>query len=99
MWTCSSPWPSTKNPSPSRTSRLPPATRGIFCRRTRPRPVLVVEVAEIRLALDRAHKGSLYARARLPEYWIVNLVDLVLEVHREPEPDAGAPYSWAYPWC
>jgi Uma2 family endonuclease len=60
------------------------------------RPALVVEVAYLRLALDREHKGSLYARARLPEYWIVNLVDRVLEVHRESGPDAGAPYGWAY---
>jgi Uma2 family endonuclease len=60
------------------------------------RPALVVEVADSSLPLDREHKGSLYARARLPEYWIVNLVDRVLEVHREPGPDAGAQYGWAY---
>jgi len=60
------------------------------------RPALVVEVADSSLALDREHKGSLYARARLPEYWIVNLVDRVLEVHRESGPNAGAPYGWAY---
>src|SRR2546430_354095 len=39
------------------------------------RPVLVVEVAESSLQLDREHKGSLYARARLDDYWILNLVD------------------------
>lgn len=60
------------------------------------RPALVVEVADSSLALDCEHKGSLYARARLPEYWIVNLVDRVLEVHREPGLDAGAQYGWAY---
>jgi len=60
------------------------------------RPALVVEVADSSLALDREHKGSLYARARLPEYWIVNLVDRVLEVYREPGLDAGAQYGWAY---
>jgi Uma2 family endonuclease len=60
------------------------------------RPALVVEVADSRLALDREHKGSLYARARLPEYWIVNLVDRVLEVYREPGLDTGAQYGWAY---
>ncbi len=58
--------------------------------------VLVVEVADSTLAFDRGPKGNLYARARLPEYWIVNLVDRVLEVSREPAPDAGAPYGWAY---
>src|SRR3984893_12988254 len=37
------------------------------------RPALVVEIADSSLALDREHKGSLYARARLPECWIWNL--------------------------
>jgi Uma2 family endonuclease len=60
------------------------------------RPALVVEVADSSLTLDREHKGSLYARAPLPEYWIVNLVDRVLEVYRNPSPDAEAPYGWAY---
>jgi Uma2 family endonuclease len=60
------------------------------------RLALVVEVAESSLALDREHKGSLYARARVPEYWIVNLVDRVLEIYRDPRPDASASYGWAY---
>ena len=60
------------------------------------RLALVVEVAESSLAFDREYKGSLYARARVPEYWIVNLVDRVLEVYRDPRPDAAASYGWAY---
>lgn len=60
------------------------------------RPVLVVEVAVSSLALDRDHKGSLYARARLEDYWIVNLVDRVLEVYRQPTPDAAAAFGWRY---
>jgi Uma2 family endonuclease len=60
------------------------------------RPVLVVEVAESSLALDREEKGSLYARAHVPEYWFLNLRDRVLEVYREPHPDPSAPYGWAY---
>jgi Uma2 family endonuclease len=47
---------------------------------------LVVEVAESSLESDRRDKGVLYARAALPEYWIVNLVDRRLEVHRDPGP-------------
>jgi Uma2 family endonuclease len=53
------------------------------------RPSLVVEVADSSLAFDRTHKGSLYARARLSEYWIVNLADRMLEVYRYPRPDNG----------
>jgi Uma2 family endonuclease len=48
------------------------------------KPVLIVEVAESSLRLDRLRKGALYARAGIAEYWIVNLVDDVLEVYREP---------------
>ena len=50
---------------------------------------LIVEVADSSLRLDRRFKAELYARAGLAEYWIVNLVDGVLEVHREPQPVTG----------
>jgi Uma2 family endonuclease len=60
------------------------------------RAALIVEVAESRLRLDRGEKGGLYARAGLADYWIVNLVDRVLEVHREPAADPGAPHGWRY---
>ncbi len=60
------------------------------------RPALTVEVAESSLSVDRQHKGSLYARAGLPDYWVLNLVDRVLEVYREPAPDATAPFGWRY---
>jgi Uma2 family endonuclease len=60
------------------------------------RPVLVVEVAASSLSLDRDHKGSLYARAGLADYWIVNLASRVLEVYREPVPDTAAAFGWRY---
>ena len=60
------------------------------------RPVLAVEVAESSLDFDRQQKSSLYARAGVADYWIVNLVDRVLEVYRDPEPDPSAPYGWRY---
>src|SRR5258705_8176260 len=60
------------------------------------RPILVVEVAESSLALDRDHKGSLYARAGLADYWILNLVDQVLEVYRDPVQDPDAAFGWRY---
>ena len=44
---------------------------------------LVVEVADSSLRLDRRLKAELYARNRLPEYWIVNLTDVALEVYRD----------------
>ena len=60
------------------------------------RPALVVEVAESSLAFDRQDKGSLYARGGVHDYWIVNLVERVLEVYRDPGPDPTAPYGWRY---
>ncbi len=59
-------------------------------------PALIVEVALSRLRFDREHKGSLYARARIADYWIVNVPDQRLEVYREPAPDAAAPFAWRY---
>jgi Uma2 family endonuclease len=47
-------------------------------------PVLVIEVALASLKLDRTRKSRAYARAGVPEFWIVNLVDRVLEIHRDP---------------
>jgi Uma2 family endonuclease len=60
------------------------------------RPVLTIEVAESSLVFDREIKGSLYARAGIEDYWILNLIDGVLEVCRDPAPDALAPYGWRY---
>ena len=57
--------------------------------------VLVVEVADSSLAFDRGDKASLYARAGVADYWIVNLIDRVVEVHRDPRP-ADARYGWHY---
>jgi Uma2 family endonuclease len=57
---------------------------------------LVVEVADSSLVLDRRFKAAVYARAGLREYWIVNLLDRVLEVLREPHPSAAAAKDWSY---
>ena len=60
------------------------------------RAVLTVEVAESSLDGDRERKGGIFARAGLADYWIVNLVDRVLEVYREPAADPSAPFGWRY---
>jgi Uma2 family endonuclease len=53
------------------------------------RALLVVEVAADSLRLDRGRKSALYARAGIPEYWIVNLEDTSVEVRRQPDAEAG----------
>jgi len=60
------------------------------------RPALIVEVALSRLRFDRDHKGSLYARAGIADYWIVSIPDRRVEVYREPVPDGTAPFGWRY---
>jgi Uma2 family endonuclease len=50
--------------------------------------LLVVEVADTSRRTDRERKIPLYARAGLPEVWLVDLPRDVIEVHREPA--AGA---------
>jgi len=45
---------------------------------------LIVEVADSTLERDRGVKRMIYARARIPVYWIINLLECVLEVYYEP---------------
>ena len=60
------------------------------------RAVLVVEVADASYRIDRNYKASLYARARIPEYWIIDLARDALEIHRDPEPSPRAACGWRY---
>lgn len=50
---------------------------------------LIVEVADSSLRYDRTTKVTLYARAGIADYWLVNLVERVLEVHRQPQASGG----------
>jgi Uma2 family endonuclease len=52
------------------------------------RAFLIVEVADASLKYDREEKAELYAAAGVPEYWIVNLAEKMIE--RRSEPGAGA---------
>jgi len=52
---------------------------------------LLVEVADSTLHRDQTTKKRLYAQAGIPIYWIVNLVDQRIEVHREPSGPAEHP--------
>ncbi len=45
---------------------------------------LMAEVADSSLELDRTTKQRIYARARIPVYWIVNLIDRQIEVFTDP---------------
>jgi Uma2 family endonuclease len=51
--------------------------------------LLVVEIADSSLKQDRLSKAAIYAAAGIPEYWIVNLVDEVVELMRGPDREAA----------
>ena len=44
----------------------------------------MVEVSDSTLAYDLTTKANLYARAGITEYWIINLPERSLLVHRQP---------------
>src|SRR5215213_9627158 len=49
--------------------------------------LLAIEIADSSLEYDRGTKVPLYARAGVPETWLLNVRDGVLEVYREPGPE------------
>lgn len=55
-------------------------------RHPRPENVeLLIEVSDSTLDFDRVTKGTDYTIAGIREYWIINLQDRQLEVHRDPQ--------------
>jgi Uma2 family endonuclease len=58
--------------------------------------LLIVEVSDTTLSYDRGNKASLYASAGIADYWIVNLVDRVVEVLRNPALSPAAKFGWSY---
>jgi Uma2 family endonuclease len=56
--------------------------------------LLVVEISDTTLAYDRGAKLRRYARAGIADYWIVDLVNRKLEVHRQPR-KVGTKFEFA----
>lgn len=46
--------------------------------------ILLVEVSHKTLKFDRGDKLKLYAEAGIPEYWLVNIADDIVEVYTDP---------------
>ena len=59
---------------------------------------LIVEVSDSTIAYDRSKKASLYAKAGVTDYWIINLDHKPpqVEVHRQPQPDETQPFGFGY---
>lgn len=67
--------------------------RDDFYRDSHPTPadvLLVVEVAETTVVTDRTIKIPLYARAGVPEVWLVNIPDGRVEIYSQPSGDSYA---------
>lgn len=73
-----------------------PRDRDRYSQRHPSRVLLIVEVAESSYLVDRNYKMSLYARARIADYWIVDVARDSLEVHRDPEASGDAVLGWRY---
>jgi Uma2 family endonuclease len=59
-----------------------------------PRPqemLLIVEVADTSLRRDRTIKLRVYARSKVPVYWIINLLERQIEVYTAPTGPANKP--------
>lgn len=58
--------------------------------------LLLVEVSDSTLRFDRTTKVGIYASAAVADYWIVNLPDRQVEVHRRPIPDPTGEFDFVY---
>jgi Uma2 family endonuclease len=58
--------------------------------------LLLVEVSDTTLRLDRGRKAALYAKAGILDYWIVNLVDRRVEIYRQPIADKASRVGHRY---
>ena len=57
---------------------------------------LVIEVADSSLLRDQRDKTRIYARAGIPVYWIINLVDRRVEVYTQPSGPTAVPAYGAF---
>jgi Uma2 family endonuclease len=57
--------------------------------------VLLIEVAQSSIAYDLGRKLQIYAASAIPEYWVVDIGQKLVIVHREP---AGSTFSNVHPY-
>lgn len=56
----------------------------------------IIEVSDKTLNYDRKRKASLYAKAGIQDYWVLNLKKHQLEIFRRPISDAEARHGFSY---
>lgn len=57
---------------------------------------LVIEVSETTTRHDRSRKAAKYAQIGVPEYWIINLKQRQVEVHRDPQSVQDSRWGYGY---
>ena len=57
---------------------------------------LIVEISDTSLSYDTNEKMSLYASARIADYWVVDVIGRKLLVYRDPIQDSTAPHGSTY---
>ncbi len=57
---------------------------------------LIVEISKTSLEFDKTIKQSLYASMGVPDYWVLDLENRQLLVHRVPMADANSPFGHRY---
>ena len=57
---------------------------------------LLIEVADTTLRFDLGPKSHLYAAAGIPDYWVLDINNRLLHVHRDPVSDEAAPRGFRY---
>jgi len=67
-----------------------------YAKRQATTAILVVEISDSSLAFDLGPKSNLYAAASVSEYWVLDLDDRKLVVHRDPMADPDAPREFRY---
>jgi Uma2 family endonuclease len=75
---------------------IPGSARGARPKHIPTSALLVVEVSDSTLQRDRTTMQSLYAAVGITDYWILNLVQRQLEVHRNRVQDASKRFGWWY---
>jgi Uma2 family endonuclease len=58
--------------------------------------VLVAEISKTSLAFDKLTKACLYASIQVPDYWVLDIENQKLWVHRRPIADPGSPFGHRY---
>jgi Uma2 family endonuclease len=58
--------------------------------------VLIVEISKTSMAFDKLTKACLYASMQIPDYWVLDLENKKLWVHRQPIADGTVPFGHRY---